>query len=499
MVLLKEKKVQGMLEESIFKSDSWHRGYSAFNALLKKPLGWMYLSREVDDHLIRIDRKSHCSWYCQSASHEKTCEDYLLEFARAKKQEGLNTPQSFHCHAGKICAAFPVKLLNENHGYFITCNLREPISSARELATSFHEFLKVETDLAHKSYEIKNFYETVHPRALALSTMHAVHRVISSAFSLDELLPRIARLSMQILKARHCSISLVDADRKYLLPKFSTESSERKQPIRKKIGRGLEGRVVHAGEIYFSRRVLAVPFIDQDVIGILMIKDKIDGKPFTLTELEILKILSEQTVVAIKNAQLYAETQQLTLGSIKSITELLELDFAGDNIHLPLFAKLVRQIGIDMGLSRRELTDLDRAVLLLDTGYIGLPEKILSKKSQLTQEEYETIKEHPHRGANVLKSIGSLKPVIPIILHHHERYDGKGYPQGLRGDEIPIGARIVAVVDSFTAMISSRPYRKTKKIEEAIEEIKRNSGTQFDPKVVHSFLKEMKHMETSAT
>ena len=229
--------------------------------------------------------------------------------------------------------------------------------------------------------------------------------------------------------------------------------------------------------------------------GVIVLKDKAEGKPFTLTDLEILKILSEQTVVAIKNAKLYAETQQLTLGSIKSINELLELDFAGDNVHLPLFARLAREIGMDLGLARRDLVDIERAVLLLDTGYVGLPEHILSKKTKLTKEEYEAVKQHPHRGAHVLQSISSLKPIIPIILHHHERYDGKGYPQGLKGVEIPMGARIVAVVDSFTAMISKRPYRKTKSVAQAISEIKQNSGTQFDPKVVASFLKIVKRLE----
>ena len=110
-------------------------------------------------------------------------------------------------------------------------------------------------------------------------------------------------------------------------------------------------------------------------------------------------------------------------------------------------------------------------------------------EGKLTAEEYEAVKKHPHRGVQVLKSIHSLKPLVPIILHHHERYDGMGYPKGLKGEEIPIGARIIAVVDSFTAMISSRPYRETRKMAEAVEEIKRHSGTQFDPKVVESFLK----------
>ncbi len=488
MVLVKTQKNQGVLDSKLLRSESWKKGYRAFSPLLTKPLGWLSVSREGGDTLCRLDHKSHCAWYSQSAGHERTCEQYLSEFVEMRKEGAPDQFQGFTCHAGKHCAIFPVKFFNETRGAFIACNLKKPVAGLRGPAAAFQQFLNSEVLLAGKNYELENLKDTVHPRALALSTIHSVHRVVSTAFSLEELLPRISRLSMQILKAKHCSIYLVDEEKKYLITKFSTEKKAEKG-ARKRLGSGIEGRAASGGEIHFSRKTIAVPFIEQDVIGVIVMKEKADGTPFSVTDLEVLKVLSEQTVVAIKNAQLYEETQQLTLGSIKSITELMELDFSGDNVHLPLFAELVKGMGFDLGLSRRDLVDLERAVLLLDTGYVGMPEEILNKKTPLTLEEYETVKKHSHRGAQVLKSIHSLKPLVPIILHHHERYDGKGYPQGLKGEEIPMGARIVAVADSFTAMISKRPYRETRRITEAIEEIKKHSGTQFDPGVVESFLK----------
>ena len=153
---------------------------------------------------------------------------------------------------------------------------------------------------------------------------------------------------------------------------------------------------------------------------------------------------------------------------------------------------MVLAVGKQMELPGSELVHLERAILLLDTGQLAFPEKAWQKKKKLTQKELEEIRSIPIRGANLLRSISSLKPVLPIVMHRHERYDGKGYPQGLKGEEIPLGARIVAVADSFMAMVSKRHYRQQLTIKEALEEILKYKGTQFDPGVVDAFLKVMK-------
>jgi HD-GYP domain-containing protein (c-di-GMP phosphodiesterase class II) len=185
----------------------------------------------------------------------------------------------------------------------------------------------------------------------------------------------------------------------------------------------------------------------------------------------------------------------LTVGSIQTINELLELHYGGGRGELPRLGRIVMEVGKDLHLNGRELTHLERAILLLDAGQLTFIEKIWDKEGKLTKKEFEQVKRIPLRGAELLKSISSLAPVIPIILHHRERYDGKGYPRGLKGEEIPIGARIVAVVDAFLAMVSHRQYRKRFTVEEALEEVRQNSGTQFDPKVVDSFLKVMRLKE----
>ncbi|MFA7000547.1 MAG: HD domain-containing phosphohydrolase, partial [Candidatus Omnitrophota bacterium] len=170
------------------------------------------------------------------------------------------------------------------------------------------------------------------------------------------------------------------------------------------------------------------------------------------------------------------------------INELLELNFGGDRNQLPVFGEMILETGKGLQLSHQELTNLERAVLLLDTGTLAFPQKIWKKKGKLTKKEFEQVKKIPMQGAHILKSISSLKPVIPIVLHYRERYDGKGYPKGLQKEEIPIGARIVAVADSFMAMISKRDYRQQKTIDEALKELQANRGTQFDPHVLDAFL-----------
>lgn len=491
---MKLKDKTSVLERFLLPNPSWQEGYKAFNRLFGRPLGWLFVIEEEGGYnLIRLDRKGDCSFYAASSTNAMSCEGFLLKYGEQmiQNEEMIRKLPSFYkCAFGKNGAVFALRHLERIKGFLILCAFKRSEKEIRDLLAPFDHFLKGHVELAYKTFELNNFYETVHPRALALSTIHSVHRVISSSLRLNELLPRIGRLSAQVLKAKGCSIMLVDPNHEFLFPFFSFGDNQKfihRQRLR--MGKGLEGHIAKTGEFHLNRRSIAIPFIDDDVVGVITLWDKIDDQPFTKTDLEILKSLSEQAVVAIKNAQLYEETEQLTLGSIKTINDLLELNFGMDRRQVPLFGEIILEVGKELTLSSKELVQLSRAVLLLDAGTLAFPQEILRKKGKLTKKEFEMIKSIPLRGANLLRSISSLQPVIPIILHHRERYDGKGYPQGLRGEEIPIGARIVSVVDSFIAMISKSTYREPMTIEEAKSEIQANAGTQFDPHVVQCFMK----------
>lgn len=492
--MTKIKRKLGVIERFMLPNPEWQEGYKAFNRLFDRPLGWLFLtSTPEENQLIRLDRKDHCSFYAKSKSNQQSLETFLIKYCEQilldpERQQKL--PAFFRDVFGRTGVIFCLMHLGRPQGFLILTSLSRPEKAVKDFVKPLDHFLAAEVELAFKNFELNNFYETVHPRALALSTMHSVHRVISSSVRLNDLLPRIGRLSAQVLKARGCSILLVDSEREYLVPSFYFGSHSRfvhKQRIR--IGRGLEGKMVDTGQFHLSRRSIGVPFVEDDVVGVIILWDKVDNQPFTRTDLEILKSLSEHAVVAIKNAQLFEETEQLTLGSIKTINDLLELNFGADRRTLPIFGEIVIEVGKKLELSGRDLIHLQRAIMLRDAGTLALPERVLAKKGRLTKKERALLKRIPMRGANLLRSISSLKPVTPIILHHRERFDGKGYPAGLAGQEIPIGARIVSVVDSFVAMCSERSYRRQKTMEQALKEIQANSGTQFDPRVVECFLK----------
>ncbi|MGB0034354.1 MAG: HD-GYP domain-containing protein [Candidatus Acidiferrales bacterium] len=173
---------------------------------------------------------------------------------------------------------------------------------------------------------------------------------------------------------------------------------------------------------------------------------------------------------------------------ICAFNQLLDLKDLNTGVHSTRLAEWALHVGAELGLSESALADLEVAALLHDIGKVGIPDAILNKPAKLTPEEYELMKKHPEYGWAVLRQVPGMERASLLILHHHESFDGRGYPAGLSGEEIPLESRIVSVIDAFDAMVSSRPYRAGLPFEEAERRLLESSVTQFDPTVVKSFL-----------
>jgi HD-GYP domain-containing protein (c-di-GMP phosphodiesterase class II) len=324
-----------------------------------------------------------------------------------------------------------------------------------------------------------------------------VYRLFNSTFELTELICRLTKLLCQIFSADYCQIILLDPSKKYST--FKSEVSHgRRIKYNKKlriVGR-MEKRIIKTLSSVRSDSAIGMPLVCEDIIGLIVIRRNKQVGGFDKFDYELLTTLAEQAIIGIRNFQLYEEQQKIVFGSIKSLVELLDIRVPQEYTHSPYFSRLVTAIGHQMHLDERQIQSLKYASLLHDTGKVDIPPEILTKTSKLTPEEYKIIKNHPMKGAQILKHLQILRPVIPMIMHHHERYDGTGYPSRLKKKQIPQGARIMAVADAFEAMVYGRPYRERMDTQSAIKEIKKKSGQQFDPKVVDAFLKTIKKINT---
>jgi response regulator RpfG family c-di-GMP phosphodiesterase len=242
--------------------------------------------------------------------------------------------------------------------------------------------------------------------------------------------------------------------------------------------------------------VAAIPFLSKDrVIGVLLLGKKIGSPAYNQSDLELTTVLSGQATIAIQNAKLFEiienknrDLENFCLETVGALAQAIEIKDVYTGGHGDRLVDLASLIAGRLGVPEEDRVWLKYAAALHDIGKIGVKETILTKPGRLTAEEYEEMKTHPAKGAEILKEVKFLAPVVPIVYHHQERYDGKGYPGGLLGEQIPIGSRIVAVLDAFDAMTTNRPYRNGLPIEVAIHELRRYSGVQFDPQVVEAFI-----------
>ena len=225
-----------------------------------------------------------------------------------------------------------------------------------------------------------------------------------------------------------------------------------------------------------------------ELVGFFTIGEKLSGQPFTRDEHSVLITVANQTAIAVTNARLFNEMQETYVQTVVTLANAIDIRDTYTSDHSQRIANLGTETAKVMGCDPDDVQRIYWGSLLHDIGKIGIPDRILLKPGPLDDEEWNVIKQHPDIGANLIQPIKQLANISPIIKHSHERFDGTGYPDGLKGDDIPMGARIVAVVDAFSAMMDKRAYKDANTLEETIDELRRCSGTQFDPQVLTAFM-----------
>lgn len=358
-------------------------------------------------------------------------------------------------------------------------------------------------DSIDRTMELSRKVETI-------QTMHDIDTAILSSVHIEGILDAAARMVGKAVLCDRAVIALVDRERdgfsfaagygvdsikkgdfiafketsatevvKTGIPQYVADLKDagRLLPLERKFSR--EGFLSH----------IRVPLtVKGDVVGVLVTGAK-RRAAFSPEDLSILEKLASQIGVALENARLLSDVEELFISIVKTLSEAIDAKSPWTRGHSERVTAIALEIARELGLGDDELKKLELAGLLHDIGKLGTYEAILDKPGKLTDDEQRIMREHPGKGAAILAPIKQLSEIVPIIKHHHEFYDGTGYPDGLKGDGIPFMSRVLTVADTADAMGADRPYRRGKPMAEIIAELKRCSGTQFDPAVVSAFLK----------
>jgi putative nucleotidyltransferase with HDIG domain len=225
---------------------------------------------------------------------------------------------------------------------------------------------------------------------------------------------------------------------------------------------------------------------EDKVLGVLTLLSTVTSQPFSKRQLELLKGFGAQVSMALSNARMDAMRQETIVDTLSRVATALEARdrfFKGHSLRV---SEISQRIGEKLGFDKEALEELRFGTILLDVGKVYVPDTVLNKKTPLTDTEFQLLKQHTVKGYELCSRLGLSEAVMMIIRNHHEKLDGSGYPDGLRGGELPLSLRIVCVADSFDAMMSKRPHRDAMSIENIITELSRSAGKHFDPLVVET-------------
>ncbi len=351
--------------------------------------------------------------------------------------------------------------------------------------------------------------------ATRLSLLYRLVQAFNSSLSMEQMLDQVMDEVIQNLHAERGFLMLYDSKGEL---NFQTARGMDRSTIQDpefQISQSIVQRVASEGEPILTsnaqtdgdladqrsilrlglRSVLCVPLkLKERIIGLIYVDNRLKTGIFNVNDREMLTALASNAAVAIENARLYIELSKAYDTTLEGWALALELRDKETQGHSKRVVELTLQVGQTMGLSAAELLQMKRGALLHDIGKMGIPDSILLKAGPLTDEEWVVMKKHPEYAYRLLCGIEYLLPTLDIPYCHHEKWDGSGYPRGLKGEEIPLAARIFSVVDVWDALTSeNRPYRKAWSRMKTIKHLQEKAGRDFDPEVVKVFLTVMEN------
>ncbi|MBI3553829.1 MAG: GAF domain-containing protein [Elusimicrobia bacterium] len=329
----------------------------------------------------------------------------------------------------------------------------------------------------------------------------------SGAVSREEFGKAVLESACQLMRCQRGSVMLWDDKDGCLKVAAARGTGTEKAPsLFLKPNEGVAGKAFSSGTAIFiedpltdpryiksdhdtSEPFISIPLlVKSKPIGVLNLHATRGHEPFNDYNAKFLNILAGEAAVMMHNLDLFERLETFYLEMVKTLARAVDSKDHYTHEHSDRASFKARKLAGELGLPDQLTRYVEYAALLHDIGKIGIDEAILLKPGKLTPEEYEEMKKHPIIGHEILAPVKFLGPVAQMVLYHQEWFDGRGYPEGLKGEEIPLGARIVAVIDAWDAMTSDRPYRKALSREIAVGELKKGAGTQFDPKIVEAFL-----------
>jgi len=348
-----------------------------------------------------------------------------------------------------------------------------------------------------------------------LAYLFRIGQHLRSSLDLSEVVAQTARDAVILGQGQYGFVCLLEGESQELVLKATYDHEKGSIGYHnRKVNDGHLLRVVATGEAVLARlperplravfgirasegpaALASVPMrIRGRVIGVAAAVRHPSIRAFSPAEVVPLQELADQAAMAIEQASLFAKVRSYASDleisydtTLRALMAALDTKDAATEGHSERVSRLTVAAAREMGVPEERMLDIERGALLHDVGKIGVPDSILRKPSNLNRKEWEAMQKHPLLAGLMVSKVGFLEGALPILLYHHERYDGSGYPFGLAEDKIPLEARIFAVVDAYDAMTSERPYRKAVAPEEALREIRANAGIQFDPRVVVAF------------